>query len=1383
MVKKISITLLFFILFLQVNGKNLRFHHITLEDGISNSHIFCITQDSKGFIWIGTQDGLNRYDGYTFKHYFSKPNDPTSINDNTVFSLFAESDTVIWVGTFMGLNKFNPTTGKFKTVTLGIYGTPKSVSPIKHILKDDEGYLWLATTGQGIVRYNPSSGDYKEFPAGRSRLRPELNRYYVLWQAPENKLWAGTDGAGVIILDQKTGSFTELKEPGNAQALHGNENVFFIYHESDKFVWIGTRERGLFRYNLETNEFRNFTHNPLISTTIGGNEVYAVLKDSYGNLWFGVNDGGLNLYHPETGEFERIVHEERNRYGLLNNKIRYLFEDNHQNIWILSFQKGFNIMHPHYSFFNYYDVSDNSLYKYESTTVLSILMDNKKNLWVGTDGGGLKYINRITNQVKTYLPDKNVSTKNSLPDKVVLSIMQDGEGNLWLGTFMGGLVKFNPGTNSWKVFQPNANHPGSISSIYITDILEDRKGDIWVATNGGGVNLLKKNATKFICFNEHSQDIGAAIVNDWVNCLYEDSKGRIWIGTYLGFTILDLDHNFVRHYQRSALNSDEISHNTIYSILEDSKGRMWIGTQNGLNLFNESDNTFKIFTIDDGLPNNVINGIVEDTQGNLWISTNKGISRFNFEHLSFKNFYVEDGLQSNEFFRGSFYKGFNNEVFFGGINGLNSFFPSDLENNSDFPKVIITDLKIFNEDIPVGYKVNGKVILPKSISYLDTLILPYTQKSFSFEFSSLNFTSPEKIEYKYKMDGFDNGWKTVNSSYRFVTYTNLDPGQYQFLMKASNIDNQWGDNYSKLTVIIKPPVWNTLLAKIIYTLLIAFLLFITIRIITGRINEKTKYRMDILHREKADAINQAKLRFFTNISHEFRTPLTLILSPIEKIIKDKNLDEKSRSRLDIVIKNARRLLRLVNQLLDLRKIDGEKMQLKVERGDIIKFIKSLVYSFEEYALQKKISLVFECPLHEFQLWFDPDKTDKIFFNLLSNAFKFTPERGQIVVKVSRVIVENDDTKNRYLQIEINDTGKGIPRDHLDKIFDRFFQVDENKNTIQGSGLGLALTRSFVDIHHGIIKVDSIPGEGTSFKVLLPEDDSVFNQEEKIESNLPMTNQYIHPTPYVDNEQQEKKGRDIKSFAETILIAEDNYDLSNYLCEELSDEYNVITVNNGREGIKVTLDEMPELVISDIMMPEINGFDLCKTIKTNILTSHIPVILLTAKTDNEQKIAGFSHGADAYITKPFDIDFLKAQVKQIIENRKKLKEKYSNYLFSPDSLESFPSINDKFIDKVTNMIMKNMGEQSLNVEHLSQELGMSRGHLHRKIKSAVGLGPNEYIRMIRLKEAAKLFMKKDYNISEISFMVGFNNPAYFTKCFKDYYNLSPSEFISRNTRKL
>ena len=739
-------------------------------------------------------------------------------------------------------------------------------------------------------------------------------------------------------------------------------------------------------------------------------------------------------------------------------------------------------------------------------------------------------------------------------------------------------------------------------------------------------------------------------------------------------------------------------------------------------------------------------------------------------------------MQSDEFFRGSLFKGYNGELFFGGINGLNSFFPADFENNKDFQKVIITAFKIFNQEIPIGSKINGRIILPRSISYLDSIILAYNQKSFSFEFSSLNYTLPKKINYRYKMEGFDKVEKTVSSSYRYVTYTNLDPGTYHFLVRASNIDNLWSEDYTKVTVIIKPPIWKIWQAKLIYVLIISGLLFATIIIIKGRIEEKNRYRMEKLHREKSDAINQAKLRFFTNISHEFRTPLTLILSPVEKIIKENILNEKTRSRLDIVLKNTRRLLRLVNQLLDLRKIEGDKMTLKVEKGDIVKFIKSLVYSFEEYALQKKISLVFECPFPELQIWFDPDKTDKIFFNLLSNAFKFTGERGQISVKISRVTLKESENPASYVQVEITDTGKGIAKEHLAKIFDRFYQVDDITAENQGSGLGLALTKSFVNIHHGKITVDSIPYAGTSFKVLLPENDSIFNDEEKVVNTQPMFNQYIHPIPVIDSNSQDDKNKTGESFFKTILVAEDNFDLRNYLLEELRDEYNVLVVNNGKEGMKVALDDMPDLVISDIMMPELNGFEFCKAIKTNIITNHIPVILLTAKTENDQRIEGFSCGADAYITKPFDIDTLKAQVKQIIENRKKLKEKFSSYLFSPNGSENAPSLNDKFIDKVTNQIMKNLGEQSLNVEHLSQDLGMSRGHLHKKIKSAVGFGPNEYIRMIRLKEAAKLMIKNDFNISEISFMTGFNNPAYFTKCFKDYYNLSPSEFISKNKRE-
>ncbi|MBN1187281.1 MAG: response regulator [Bacteroidales bacterium] len=1358
---------------------NLRFHHITLEDGLSNSHIYCIQQDEKGFIWIGTQDGLNRYDGYNFIHYYNKPNDSTSINDNTVFSLLVDGDTSIWVGTFTGLNHFNPKKGTFEQITFGMLGRHPAVIAINYIIKDDDGILWLGTSGYGLFKYNPSTKEYKQYSysaLNEIRITGNVN---ALWQTKDKKIWLGTNDKGIYIFDPETETFEQLINPSNPSSLKGTEYILKIYEDSHGLIWIGTRDDGLYCY--EDNNFTHYTYNADNKSSLGGVEVYSILEDSYGNLWFGVNDGGLNLFNQQTKQFKRFVHTE-NKYGLLNNKIRYIFEDNQNNLWILSYQKGFNILHPHYSMFKYYNVAENILYKYESTTVLSIAMDDNKNLWVGTDGGGLKYIDRKKNTIKTYIPGELNQKTNYLTDKVIMSLYIDDDHKIWMGTYIGGLVIYDPLTDKWKSYQNNPDDPKSISHNYVTDILKDSKGNMWIATNGGGLNLFDKKTGTFTCFNATRNEYNMSIVNNWINCLMEDRRGRIWIGTYLGLSILDPENHLVKSFQRRKANETELSNNSIYCIHEDKEGRIWIGTQNGLNLFDEANETFTSYYVEDGLPNNVINGIIEDSQDNLWISTNKGISRFNVREMTFKNYTLSDGLQSNEFFRGSYYKGKNGELFFGGINGLNSFFPTDFKQSENYPLAVITDFKIFNEPVHIGQKINGRVILNQSISYTDKIELSYNQNSFSFEFSALNYTLPEKIQYRYIMEGFDPDWKIVNSSYRYVTYTNLDPGEYNFLVKASNIDNQWGDNYMKLKVVINPPWWLTWQAKVLYVLI--FILFISgiILNIKAKMTRKHKEQHEKLLREQAIEINQAKLRFFTNISHEFRTPLTLILSPLEKMIKDKEIETKVKAKLEMVIKNARRLLRLVNQLLDLRKIDGEKMKLKVIYGNIIDYLKEILYSFEEYSVQKRIDLIFDNPFKEINTWFDPDKVDKIFFNLLSNAFKSTPERGQISMRLSQVLLSDNNTAEiNYIQVEIIDTGKGIAKSELDRIFDRFYQVSENDDMVQqGTGLGLTLTKNFVEMHHGKIYVESIVGAGTSFKILLPVDDAIYDGEERIVKEDPMKNKYIHTVPVVDGQPAKSMDEDHKTHESTIIIVEDNFDLRNYLADEFGHDYNIIAVTNGKEAREAVFENMPDLVLSDIMMPEEDGLQLTDFLKKNIVTNHIPIILLTAKTENEQQIEGLKHGADAYITKPFDINYLKAQVEQLIENRKIIKEKYSKYFNNPDDIGSYPSVNDKFVEKVTNYIMKNLHEPTLNVEGMSSELGMSRGHLHRKIKSVIGMGPNEYIRMIRLKEAAKLLLKNDYNISEISYMVGFNNPAYFTKCFKDYFNVSPSDYISKNT---
>jgi len=1356
-----------------IYSQNLRFHHLTLENGLSNTHVYCIAQDKNGYIWIGTQDGLNKFDGYNFKYYYNIPYDTTTINDNTVFSILPENDTLMWVGTFRGLNKFNPSTNKFKSISFGIYGTSYMISPIKDIKKDKNGNLWLATTGEGIVKYNPIKNTYKEFPINKESLKPELTRYSCLLIDENNKIWAGTDGAGIIILDTLSGNIKQLIDKNDLNSLQGNENILFIYKDKNK-IWIGTRERGLFLYNTETSKFKRYYFNHNDDFSIGGNEVYCCLKDTKGNLWFGVNDGGLNLFKPETEKFIRIWHKPGNKYGLLNNKIRLLFEDNQKNFWILSYQKDFNIYHDYHNFFKYYDPSADNFN--ETKVVISIAMDHQKNLWVGTDGGGLKYIDRQKNKILTYHPDLN-----NLPDKVIMTIFINDDKKLWLGTYTNGLVYFDPQNNKYKIFKNNPADKWSLSNNYVTHIIKDHNNNLWIATNGGGLNLMKKNEIgKFIHFTQENNPYGNTyIINNWINCLMEDKKGRIFIGTYMGFSILNPETFIIKNYQRKNTNKNELSHNTVYSIFQDSKNRIWLGTQNGFNLFDEKNNSFISFTIDDGLPNNVINKILEDEYGNLWISTNKGLSCFIPDKKIFKNYFSTDGLQSDEFFRNCGFKGFNNELFFGGINGITSFSPDEKILNYDIPEVIITDFKIFNKNIN-PLKVNFK-----NISYVDTINLTHKDKSFSIEFSAIHYTAPEKILYKYKLEGFDKNWNTIGSKYRYVTYTNLKPGIYKFHIKASSIDGIWSNKYKTLTIVIKPSIWQTNVAKLIYILTIIFLSYAIYYFTKHRIKEKHKYEFEVLKREKINELNQEKIRFFTNISHEIRTPLTLIISPLEQLLKNKDINKEIYNKLEIINRNAKRIFRLINQLLDLRKIESGKMNLKVEYNDIIKFIREIVILFEEYAREKNINLYFDSDNHTYYTWFDVDKLDKIIFNILSNAFKYTNSKGTIEVTIKRKILKDKENNEKpFVEIAISDTGSGISKEHLEKIFDKFYQVTNSTYKNYGTGLGLAITKNLIEIHKGIINVESIPNQGTTFKIYLPDDENVYTEEEKIKntSSNSKIKFYRHKTE-IDIESNSKIDiNNERKNKETIIIVEDDLDLRNYLTIELNNYYNVITNYLGNEAYEKILEILPELVLIDLMIPEINGIDLCKLIKTNILSSHIPVIIITARAEQENYIESIKSGADLYITKPFDIDILKLHIKQLIDNRKKLKEKFSAYLYNSSETGKMPSIEDKFIEKVTSIIINRISESDLSVESLSKEIGVSRGHLHRKLKTLTGFGPNEYIRMIRLKEATKLLKTDKYNISEIAYMEGFNNPAYFTKCFKDFYKISPSEFLENLDKK-
>jgi signal transduction histidine kinase/ligand-binding sensor domain-containing protein/DNA-binding response OmpR family regulator len=1357
----------------------LRFRHLKQDDGLKNSSIHSICQDNNGFIWIGTEGGLFRYDGNHFKEFSHNPNDTNSLNSNVVFALYNEGKN-LWIGTYRGLMKYNQVNNKFVDLDLSARYLPGQTIPVNAIVCSPDNDLWIGCQDIGIVIYNLIDNKFDD------RKASWVNQYLkskvintILFDSKEN-CWIGTQNQGILkfIPGQNQPVYFDLDSYSKGK-LKCND-IFKIFESSDGDIWVATRGGGVFRVFQGETVVNHFVHLEKDATSIGSNEIYDFWEDKQKNLWISTNGGGLNIYNPKTNSFERVKHQAYNKYSLLNDNIRELFEDQQGNVWIASFQAGMNIFINSPYQFNHYYYPPEEKSEYRSSTVLSFYADNHV-IWVGTDGGGLKKIIRKTGKHITYLPR---SDENSLPDRVITAICRDYQNNMWFGTYLGGLAKFDEEKEVFTLYTHQPDNNNSLSYNYITSILEDSRGNFWVGTNGGGLNLFDKSKEKFTHLLASGEDPENSLASNYVVVLQEDVNGDVWVGTYWGLSRLNIRSLNFQNFRYSKDNPGSLSNNVVLSLLLDSKEQLWVGTRMGLNLFDRENNTFTIFSENDGLAGSTINGILEDQQGNIWISTNNGLSKFNPDTKEVYNFYAEDGLQGNEFYHGACFKSQSNEFFFGGYNGFNAFFPDSIKENFYDPKVIFTGLRVSDIEIPVGMPIGGKrKILTNDIAETEKLNLQYRDKNISIYFTAIDFIEGAKSIFAYKLEGFDDTWKYTTFEHPFATYTNLSPGDYRFVVKAGKPEII--DKILKTTSIkidIEPPLWLRWWAYIIYFLITASIIFYLWRISILRLKEKNQIKIEKLKREKVESITQARMSFYTNISHDIRTPLTLIIGPLEQLLAEGKSVAPFRKQLDIMLKNARRLLRLINQLLDFRKIEIQKMKLKAQKSDLVRFLRDIVYTFEEYAIEKHIQFQFKHIVNNCILWFDPDKLDKAIFNLLSNAFKFTPENGKIIVELRTNVKYTEKDGLEYIEITISDTGKGISTDEMENIFERFYQSEKDPS-YQGWGLGLSLSKKYIELHHGKITVESIVNAGTVFKISLPMGDSHLSDQEMIAANEPGLNEYLHISAddytSLKSSSLSKKGNNLNSFQ--VLIVEDNIDLRNYLVDELNSFFNCYEVNNGREGLEMAIDLMPDIVISDIMMPEMDGYDLCKELKENIITSHIPVILLTAKSEPLDRISGYASGADAYISKPFRLDQLVAQINSLLENRLRLKEKFGT-LKDFTKKSSNNTADQKFINRISEVVLKNLSNSRFGVVELSHELGVSRVHLHRKMKAISDISPNEFMRKIRLKEAAGMLLNNEGTISEICSKTGFNSLTYFSSSFKKYYNLSPREFIEKGKRQ-
>jgi signal transduction histidine kinase/ligand-binding sensor domain-containing protein/DNA-binding response OmpR family regulator len=1323
------------------NQKN--FINLSVNDGLSQSTIFSIHQDAKGFMWFGTRGGgLNRYNGYEFTVFMNQPEVDGSISDNTIPAIFEDSYGAFWAGTSRGgINRFDLNTGRFYSYHLELNSDiihDQSLA-VRSIYEDRSGDIWIGTN-QMVYFYNREADLFKPvmneapFPVkGTTGICEDMEgyMYFATWDR-------------LIRYHPEEKTYAQLTFPIDPFAdLGGRINPLLL--DSNNRLWMGA-PGGLKMVELD----KGFSFSSAILDKIDWPPAFTyvrTIKETRdGVLWFGTQNG-LYAYDQQDSILKAYRTEAENPASLVHNSIYSLYEDMVGTLWVGTWS-GLSVLDKRKYNFNHYthQYNDpNSL----SNNVVSSFQEDTYGTWIGTEQGGLNYLNKERTEFKVYKHDN--SDPESLPGNNVKSIFLDSNKDLWIGTFNGGL-SLHMGNGKFRHFAEG-------HSVY--SITEVPGGKLFF---GGRTGLFAMDLqTRIISREVFPPSAGMRQIESFVSVLFTDSKNRIWVGTTEnGIFLFDPVRSMLKQFTTSKTDTTTISGDYVIAICEDKQQQIWIGTQTGLNRFIDDNYSFDRMNQRMGFNDYTINGLETDDGGRLWISTNNGIYSYDIPSNELRHFDHLDGLQSNEFNRGASYKNSEGELFFGGVNGFNVFHPKEINRNPDAPPVLITDLKLFNESVVPGAK-NSPLV--KHILETDKIVLNHRQSSFSFEFVALNYLIPEKNAYKYILEGYENTWNFSGRN-RAATYMNLDPGTYTFHVTASNNDNVWNETGASINVKVKAPYYATPVAMFIYFIVLSVLLFILIRIVRFRAEKENELMLERAEKERIKDLNVKRLQFFTNISHEFRTPLTLIAGPLDKLISGKYAHQTD-YLLQLMKSNVNRMLRHVNQLMDFRKIENDKMLLRVQKNSLDKFLSQIVLGFEDMANTKMIELQYIStgnPSEDSEQWFDVGIMDKVVYNLLSNALKFTPEQGIIKVILT---LEAD-----IARIEVQDTGKGIEQDKINRIFERFYsESSDNVST----GIGLSLSKKLIDLHRGNIKVESEKYKGSSFIVTIPVSRDSFSENEISTSE----NMFFPERPELDTLPANVPLAELYNGTEVnnqlILIVEDNPEMSSYLANHFN-SYKLLMADNGKAALKLAKENIPDIIISDIMMPDMNGIELCKAVKKEFLTSHIPVVLLSAKAAIDEKIEGMeAAGADAYVEKPFDAEYLSVLIRNLLTQRRKLIEKFSGLGAGEPKPGEIADENQVFLQKINKIVNDHISESSFSVDQLLVEIGMSRSQLYRKFKAISDKNPSEYIRILRLQFACDLLQNKAYTISEIAYMSGFENISYFNTCFKRHFGVSPGKY--------
>lgn len=1313
-----------------------------VESNLSNYNVVSITQDRDGFIWACTKDGLNRFDGESFKVFKTSDTDRNSVCSNVLNCVYADkSENIVWIGSEKkGFDAYNYKTQKF-THYEHDYENPEkndvSANGITQIDGDENGNIWFATYDGGIDVLNKKTGVFTNYNTSNTKGLGSNFNWCVMYQSNE-KIYAGHVNDGFSIINATNNTAVNYKHNPNDPNSLTNNTVTYILKDSKDRIWIGTRN-GLTLFNPISERMINFKNDPQNPTSISNNFIQKMFETKDHKLYIGTEGGGINIVNLNdlnfnankvSIKFDHILASETPE-GLSGLSVQTVFQDSYGNIWTGGLGSGINFIPSKESTFKKiiylpYIGNTNSL---NDKPVHSICVDKNDNVWMANGLGGIA-VYKAGQKIKQIDAFGNKAFSQSFT-----SLFRDHENNIWAGTASGEIFCYNPEKETYT----KLNCFKDIENTNIYYIFEDAEHNLWLASDFG-LHMYNIDTGDCKIYTAENSELPDNIIR----AIAEDKQGNLWVGSLVGgLCVFDNNFNLVKNY------GETYDFYAVNHIMCDSKGRMWIGSQNDLFLIkNQTDDSVLRVGKVSGLTETNIRAIVEGkTDYEIWLSSTNGISQLDLNTMHINYFDATNGIVYGDYLYGSVAKTKDGKIYFGSQNGIAWFNEKTPQTEFPFRKATFTKFSITDNKNHLNQFID--------IPFQDNIELKYNQNSFQIGFNVLDYSVSKKIEFAYKMEGLNGGWFLVNNGNE-VTFRNLKPGNYTFKLKSRVQNNAWSNNINTLTIHILPPLWLTWWMKSIYFIITLVILFYVINFYKRKLKIENDLQLEKKSRQREHELNEEKLKFFTNITHELRSPMTLILGPLEDLITEGNLTPEQYKKLHMIHRISNKLLRIVNQILEFRKSENKVRKLTVIKDDLAKYTYEIGEKFKEQAAINHIDYQIIIPNEKIIMFFDPNVVTIILDNLLSNAFKYTRE-GSIKLE----LIRKQENHLDYTEVIVSDTGYGISKENLPFIFDRYYQAKNTSHPVKGTGIGLALLKNMVELHEADIEVSSELNVGSTFMV-------------KFLTN----NSYPEAIHYYPEEaQMEEFEEDSKN---VILIVDDDPEIIEYISDSLSDSYTIIAAENGEAGFKKACDEIPDIIITDIMMPIMDGIEMCKKMKSDVRTSHIPVVLLTAKGSLHDQKIGYDVGADSYLTKPFSGNLLKSRLKNILDSRQKYSLTNSSEFKQKQEVlnESISELDKEFLKKLTEAIEANLEDEKMNISYVAAQLNMSHSTLYRKIKALTNLTANEFIRKVRINYAEQLLITGQYNISEIMYQVGINSSSYFRQCFKEEFGLNPSDYLQK-----